>query len=90
MKTSFMIRNLDSYGRLTLPKEIRSKLKLNTSDEVRIYLDGERLIIEKGESVLTDLFDNMVVSEPLYEYHGKKIARSSIVELASIAGLISD
>lgn len=90
MKSSYTTRILDSYGRITLPKEIRSHLNLNTADEVRLYLDGKRLIIEKDETALMDLFDNMVVSEPLYEYHGKKIARSSIVELASIAGLISD
>lgn len=90
MKHSFIIKKLDSCGRLTLPKEIREMMKLGDSDEIRLYFEEKRLIIERVEPIDTDLFENSVVSEPLYDYRGKKIARSSIIELAGIAGLISE
>lgn len=83
-------KRLDSSGRLTLPKELRESLSIGENDEIRIYLEEKRIILERAVPIYTDLFDNMVVSEPLYDYHGKKIARSSIIELASLAGLISD
>lgn len=89
MNSSYIIKKLDSCGRLTLPKELREQLNLNETDELRLSIDGDRLILERIKPLQKDLFDN-IVSEPLYNYHGKKIARSSIIELASLAGLLSE
>lgn len=40
-----MNRQIDKFGRITIPSEIRNELKLNIGDFVRIESDGSRIII---------------------------------------------
>lgn len=40
-----MYRNFDKYGRITLPKIMRKKLKFEDNDEARIELKGDKIII---------------------------------------------
>ena len=40
------LSKLDSKGRVVIPKKIRMKLGLKKGSLVRIFLEGERIIIE--------------------------------------------
>ena len=42
-------RRLDELGRVTLPMEVRKKLQLEPDTAVRIYFDGEKIVLQKAE-----------------------------------------
>lgn len=41
------IRRIDNLGRIVLPKSIRKALKIKSSDNLEIYIEGENIIIKK-------------------------------------------
>ena len=83
MKDTGVIRRLDELGRITLPMELRKQLNLTDRDSLHILVDGERIILEKYEC--SDIFTGE--SDDLIDFHGKKVSKQSITELADLAGL---
>lgn len=83
MKDTGVIRRLDELGRITLPMELRKQLNLTDRDSLHILVDGERIILEKYEC--SDIFTGE--SDDLIDFHGKKVSKQSIMELADLAGL---
>lgn len=57
-----MNRNLDNLGRIVIPKEMRTKLGLKNGDEVKIELDGNKVIITnpKGFNLVKYIEDKMI------------------------------
>lgn len=49
MKSTGIIRSIDELGRIVIPKEIRKKLGIASTDPVEIYVDGEKIILAKYE-----------------------------------------
>ncbi len=50
MKNLGMVRPVDKMGRVVIPKEIRSQLKVeNDVDSFEIYLDGDNIVLKKYE-----------------------------------------
>ena len=49
MKTTGMIRQLDSLGRIVLPIELRRTLGINTKDMLEINVEGNSVILRKYE-----------------------------------------
>ena len=49
MKSTGMIRQLDSLGRIVLPIELRRTLGINTKDMLEIMVDGNSVILRKYE-----------------------------------------
>ncbi|MBO8170577.1 MAG: AbrB/MazE/SpoVT family DNA-binding domain-containing protein [Bacillaceae bacterium] len=47
MKTVGITRQLDQFGRIVIPKEIRKHLNINVHDPVEIYVDKDKIILEK-------------------------------------------
>lgn len=83
MTDTGVIRRLDELGRITLPMELRRQLDLTDRDSLHIYVENHRIVLEKYTP--TDIFTGE--SEDLIEFHGKKVSRSSIIELMNLAGL---
>ena len=52
MKDTGIIRRIDELGRIVIPKEIRKNLKMNTGDNVEIYMDENHKIVLKKHSTL--------------------------------------
>ncbi len=50
MKSTGIVRQIDELGRIVLPKELRDILEIKIKDRLEIFLDGDRVIIEKFES----------------------------------------
>jgi AbrB family looped-hinge helix DNA binding protein len=46
---------LGRQGRLVIPAEIRATLGLSPGDRVHVYLEGNRLIIERPQDAITEL-----------------------------------
>ena len=42
-----MVRRIDDLGRIVIPKEIRSSLNLDNGDEIAIYVDDEKIVLQK-------------------------------------------
>lgn len=83
MKTNGVIRKLDELGRITLPIELRRSLDLDVKDGLEITVQDDYIILRKAEA--GDVFNGR--TEDLIEYEGKYISKSTIRELAQLAGL---
>lgn len=83
MKTTGVIRKLDELGRITLPIELQRSLDLDVKDGLEITVQDDYIILRKAE--VGDVFNGR--TEDLIEYEGKYISKSTIRELAQLAGL---
>ncbi len=84
MKSTGIVRKLDELGRITLPIELRRTLGIEERDSLEIYVEDDRIILQKYEP--TDIFTGS--KNDLYEYCGKNVSKESIIEMAKMANLI--
>lgn len=84
MKSTGIVRRLDELGRITLPIELRRTLGVGERDPLEIYVEEDRIILQKYEHA--DIFNGD--KNELFEYCGKCVSKASIRELAKLAGLI--
>lgn len=47
MKSTGIIRNIDSLGRIVVPMELRRTLGIQEKDPMEIFVDGESIILQK-------------------------------------------
>ena len=47
MKSTGIIRKVDDLGRIVLPIELRRTLDLSERDELEIYMEDDRIILQK-------------------------------------------
>ena len=47
IKSTGMVRNVDSLGRIVLPKELRKTLGMPENEPLEIFVDGNRIILQK-------------------------------------------
>lgn len=83
MKSTGIVRKLDELGRITLPIELRRSLNVNERDSLEIFVDEDRIILKKYNP--SDIFTGEM--DDLVEFHGKKVSKASIIELAKLAEL---
>ena len=83
MKSTGIVRQIDDLGRIVIPKEIRTTYDIKPEDFLEIFTEEDRIILRKYQP--SDIFTGDM--EDLIEYKGKKVSKSSILELAKLAGL---
>jgi len=83
MKATGIVRQIDDLGRIVIPKEIRTTYDIKPEDFLEIFTEEDRIILRKYQP--SDIFTGDM--EDLIEYKGKKVSKSSILELAKLAGL---
>ena len=49
MKSTGIIRKVDELGRIVLPIELRRTLDIEERDELEIYMENDRIILQKFE-----------------------------------------
>ena len=49
MKSTGIIRKVDDLGRIVLPIELRRMLDIAERDELEIYMENDRIILQKYE-----------------------------------------
>lgn len=49
MKSTGIIRKVDDLGRIVLPIELRRTLDIAERDELEIYMENDRIILQKYE-----------------------------------------
>ncbi len=82
MKSTGIVRKLDELGRITLPIELRRHLNISERDPIEIFVDDERIILQKYEP--SDIFTGNM--SDLIDFHGKKVSKDSILAMARAAG----
>ena len=83
MKSTGIVRKVDELGRVVLPIELRRNLDIQEKDALEIFVDEDKIILKKYQPA--DIFSGSM--DDLIDYKGKKISKSTIIELARIAGL---
>lgn len=86
MRDTGVVRKLDELGRVTLPIELRKTMGLEEKDPLHIYVKDNQIILVKDEP--SDIFTGE--TEELITFHGKKVSRKSILELAKMAELLPE
>jgi transcriptional pleiotropic regulator of transition state genes len=47
MHDTGIVRRIDDLGRIVIPMELRRTLGINVKDPMAIYVDGDRIILQK-------------------------------------------
>ena len=77
MKSTGIVRQMDSLGRIVLPIELRRTLDIAEKDALEIYVDGQSIIMKKYEP-------NCIFcgnSENIVNYRNKNICPACISKL---------
>ena len=77
MKSLGIVRKIDELGSLVLPIETRRALGLSAGEGVEIFVDGDRVILQKYEPscIFCGDADDVVI------FAGKKVCRNCIEKL---------
>lgn len=77
MKSTGVVRRIDELGRIVLPIEIRRSLDLNVKDPVEIFVDNERIVLQKysPSCIFCGDADNIVF------FNGKRICAKCLEEI---------
>ncbi len=77
MKATGMVRRVDDLGRIVLPMELRRMMDIAVRDELEIFLDDERIILQKYEK--TCVFCGS--PKGLINYRSKSICQECLREI---------
>ena len=69
MKSTGVVRKMDDLGRIVLPIELRRTLDIAERDELEIYMENDRIILQKYEPAC--IFCGS--SEELVNHMGKNV-----------------
>ena len=47
MKTTGIVRGIDALGRIVLPKELRTSMRLDSDAKLEIFVEGDSIILKK-------------------------------------------
>ena len=47
MKSTGIVRGIDALGRIVLPKELRTSMKLDNDAKLEIFVDGDAIVLKK-------------------------------------------
>ncbi len=64
MKSTGIVRKLDSLGRVVLPIELRRAMGISVKDAIEIFTDGDRIILGKyqpGCNICETVADKYVI-----------------------------
>ena len=77
MKSTGIVRNVDELGRIVIPKEMRTKMNISSSDPIEIYVEEDKIILTKYSD--TCLFCGS--REALSSFKGKNICSVCLEEI---------
>ena len=80
MKTTGIVRQMDSLGRIVLPIELRRTLDIAQKDSLEIYVEGNQIVLKKYEPNCA-FCDN---TKDIIQYKGRNICPSCLAELKKL------
>ena len=78
MKSTGIVRKIDELGRIVLPKELRSTLKIHERDSLEIFVEDSMIVLKKYEP--SCIFCGEM--DGLTSYKGHNVYRNCIEKLA--------
>ena len=78
MKSTGIIRKVDDLGRIVLPIELRRTLDIAERDELEIFMENDRIILQKFEPAC--IF--CASAQGLSTYRGKNVCQNCIQTMA--------
>lgn len=75
MKSTGIVRGIDALGRIVLPKELRTNMRLTNETKLEIYVDGDAIILKKHRPAGSCDFCG-TVDEKAVQYAGYCICRA--------------
>ena len=78
MKSTGIIRKVDDLGRIVLPIELRRALDIAERDELEIYMESDRIILQKFEPACVFCGS----SRALVSYRRKNVCQECIKKMA--------
>lgn len=79
MKSTGVVRQLDTLGRIVLPIELRRTMDIGVKDMLEIFVDGDEIVLKKYHPSCVFCSDVHDVTP----YKGKLICHSCLTELRS-------
>ena len=87
MKAAGIVRRIDDLGRIVIPKEVRSNLRLREGEPVEIFVDRHGEVILKKYSPIEQLKQfSQEYADVLYSITGHSVAITDRDYVISIAG----
>ena len=80
MKTTGIVRQMDSLGRIVLPIELRRTLDIAQKDSLEIFVEGNRIILKKYEPSCA-FCEN---TKDIIQYKGQNICPNCLAELKKL------
>lgn len=74
MKSTGIVRKVDELGRIVLPIELRRVLDIAERDELEIYMENDRIILQKYEPCCTFCASSL----DLVRFKGKNVCQACI------------
>lgn len=78
MKSTGIVRKVDKLGRIVLPIELRRLLDVAELDELEIFMENDRIVLQKYESSCVFCAS----SQGLVSYKGKNVCQTCIRNMA--------
>ena len=82
MKSTGIVRRIDSFGRVVLPMELRKLMDLHQDTAVELFVDGENIILHKYNPAC--IFCGSFNGEKLFE--GKLICEDCARRIGNLNG----
>ena len=80
MKSTGIVRKVDELGRIVLPIELRRTLDIAERDELEIYMDNDRIVLQKFEPSCVFCAS----SYGLVNYRGKNVCQDCAQNLGKV------
>ena len=80
MKSTGIVRKIDDLGCLVIPKELRKKMNINKKDPMEIFVDEDKIILNKYEPACIfcgSMDDNI-------EFEGRTICKKCIDKMKKL------
>ncbi|WP_144505669.1 AbrB/MazE/SpoVT family DNA-binding domain-containing protein [Bacillus mycoides] len=81
MKSTGVTRNIDRLGRIVIPKELRWTLGIIEKDPVEIFVEGDKIILQKYRPYEGCIITGGIPSKSLSLANGKMLLSSEGVEI---------
>lgn len=79
MKSTGVVRQLDTLGRIVLPIELRRTMDIGFKDMVEIFVEDDRIILKKYHPACIFCGD----ARDVVPYKGKLVCKSCMAELTA-------
>ncbi len=81
MKSTGIVRKMDTLGRVVIPIELRRTLGIDVKDSIEIFVDRDTIILKKYHPACMFCDNAMNV----IHYKGKNVCRDCLVRISEVA-----